>query len=140
MCKSRHGGSLVSIHGPSKNTRVGQVAGSVLGQKSFWIGIEKRDGFGWSDGSAVNYENWRIGEPDQQKRCAQYDLSGKWATVECTQNSPFVCQIPRPQSLCNVNEMDRIYADGVTMYQCMGDGNCWDGKSGEGQSMFSTYE
>ena len=84
--------------------------------------------------SAMNYQNWIIGEPSDLNECGVYEFNGLWVSVNCTigLSKPFVCQIPRPQELCKVLELERTFADSVTMYQCMGDGNCWDGRAGEG--------
>ena len=133
-----HGGSLVSLHGPSKNTRVGQVAANKLGQKSFWIGIENSNHLSWNDGSPFNYYNWHTGEPNLEKQCAQYDLTGKWSTVECSQTGAFLCQIPRPQVNCDVKVEDRLYVQEImnSMYDCRDDGNCWDGRGSPEEQCF----
>lgn len=135
-CAQEHGGSLVSIHSAAKNQRIGQITQT----RPVWIGLEQTVGWGWSDGSAVNYENWRLGEPSVKKQCAHIaDMTDKWMSVDCEgQNTAgFVCQIPRPQTNCAILELERQYdSDAINMYQCMGDGNCWDGTGGIGQRCY----
>ena len=114
-CNNQHGGSLVSIHGPEKNQRVGQVATAAFGTQNFWIGPQLKEGWGWTDGSAMNYENWSLGEPSNSYHCAVYEYNSMWMSADCTIDTglskPFVCQIPRPQELCKILELERVYAD-----------------------------
>ena len=91
------------------------VANAAFGTQNFWIGPELKEGWGWTDGSAMNYENWVLGEPSSSYNCAVYEYNSMWTSADCTIDTglskPFVCQIPRPQELCKVLELERIYAD-----------------------------
>ena len=133
----KEGGSLASIHSDAKDQRVAQVAGNV-GAMSLWIGLQKNEfGFEWSDGSALNYLNWQMGEPNEQYNCAIKGATGLWSTQQCDISaSGFVCQIPRPQDGCMMSLDAKIYSDETTMYSCHSAGKCWNGQSGIGERCF----
>ena len=96
------------------------VANAAFGTQNFWIGPEMKEGWGWTDGSAMNYENWILGEPSSSYQCATYEYNSMWKSADCTIDTglskPFVCQIPRPQELCKILELERTYADRNSAY------------------------
>ncbi|XP_064101719.1 macrophage mannose receptor 1-like [Macrobrachium nipponense] len=69
-----------------------------------WIGlIQKIDGFGWSDGSGLDFVNWDDGEPSSdEEQCAQVDPGqGTWNDADCSSVLQSVCKktktrIPEP--------------------------------------------
>ena len=54
----------------------------------------------WSDGSVVNYVDFLDGEPDGMGSCIEMDVlnDGQWKSDDCTDNSPFFCQLPVGES------------------------------------------
>ena len=73
-CRDRYGGDLASIHSPHDNARVIAECAktrdhpqSTAQSHYCYIGfndVSIEGQFEWSDGSAVDYLNWRSGEPN----------------------------------------------------------------------------
>ncbi|XP_047145535.1 macrophage mannose receptor 1 [Hydra vulgaris] len=67
-----------------------------------WIGLENVDpskvgeniGWKWSDGSLVDYQNWKDNgiTRDQTKQCGILQRGKKWDNVPCWELHPFVCE------------------------------------------------
>uniref|UniRef100_A0A669C0I4 Mannose receptor, C type 1b n=1 Tax=Oreochromis niloticus TaxID=8128 RepID=A0A669C0I4_ORENI len=90
------GGDLVSIH--SKHTFVHYR------HNQYWIGLSAPDpdtGYVWSDGSPVNFQEWKDGEPNNENNaesCAQmkrnyWEKTFFWSDVHCEKYNNWVCQI-----------------------------------------------
>ncbi|XP_053185960.1 macrophage mannose receptor 1-like [Scomber japonicus] len=90
------GGDLLSIHNANElfMRRHGKA----------WIGLHIPDGntgYVWSDGSAVNFQHWQDGEPNNfnnAESCAEFhmssaDESGSWNDVHCESYNDWLCQI-----------------------------------------------
>ena len=90
---------LVSIHDMLENSF---VAERVLGNGEGWIGLWKRNdgtGYGWSDGSPVNYTNWCEGEPQGDGQRFVYISrpprpNGCWLTIGEVGYTVAVCEAP----------------------------------------------
>ncbi|CAJ1072733.1 macrophage mannose receptor 1-like isoform X1 [Xyrichtys novacula] len=90
------GGDLLSIHSEA-DLRVGSHGKA-------WIGLhipESSTGFAWSDGSAVNFQHWQEGEPNNHNNdesCAEFKLyhwdePGAWNDMNCDSYNDWLCQI-----------------------------------------------
>ncbi|XP_068197546.1 macrophage mannose receptor 1-like isoform X2 [Antennarius striatus] len=90
------GGDLLSIHSRAELlvARYGRA----------WIGLYSPDpttGYIWSDGSAVNYQHWQEGEPNNQNndescvefRIYNWDAAGSWNDINCESYNDWLCQI-----------------------------------------------
>jgi hypothetical protein len=75
-------------------------AAKKLSDKRWWIGLGDsavEGTFEWTDGSALELDNWSKGEPDNDachQDCAALRRGGKgkWHDTHCGQPSPFVCR------------------------------------------------
>ncbi|XP_042353142.1 macrophage mannose receptor 1-like isoform X2 [Plectropomus leopardus] len=90
------GGDLLSIHSSTElaMTRHGRA----------WIGLRMPDpvtGYQWSDGSALNFQHWQEGEPNNHNNdesCAEFrmyhwDDGGSWNDMNCESYNDWLCQI-----------------------------------------------
>uniref|UniRef100_A0AAZ1WYV4 Mannose receptor, C type 1b n=1 Tax=Oreochromis aureus TaxID=47969 RepID=A0AAZ1WYV4_OREAU len=89
------GGDLVSIH---------SSADLLPRHNEYWIGLSAPDpdtGYVWSDGSPVNFQEWKDGEPNNENNaesCAQmeqnyWEKTLFWSDVHCEKYNNWVCQI-----------------------------------------------
>ncbi|XP_068604963.1 macrophage mannose receptor 1b [Brachionichthys hirsutus] len=90
------GGDLLSIHSRPEQ----MVARYGRG----WIGLRSPDpttGYVWSDGSALNYQHWQEGEPNNHNNdesCVEFkiynwDSDGSWNDLNCESYNDWLCQI-----------------------------------------------
>nr|XP_061795005.1 macrophage mannose receptor 1-like [Nerophis lumbriciformis] len=90
------GGDLLSIHSSSE-LFVGRHGKA-------WIGLHVADpsaGYVWSDGTALNFQHWQEGEPNNfqnSESCAEFriyraDDTGSWNDVHCESYNDWLCQI-----------------------------------------------
>ena len=68
-----------------------------------WIGLNDRIKEGtyiWSDGSSVEYTNWKTGEPSGED-CTAYEESsyGTMSDLSCSEKHQYVCKQPLEGSL-----------------------------------------
>ncbi|XP_037837906.1 macrophage mannose receptor 1-like [Kryptolebias marmoratus] len=92
------GGDLVSFHSTEELRLDPRSYGS------FWIGLHAPDrgaGYVWSDGSAVNFQHWKDGEPNNKNNveaCVEFyahdwDEDGSWNDNNCERTNSWICQI-----------------------------------------------
>uniref|UniRef100_G3U2S8 Fc epsilon receptor II n=1 Tax=Loxodonta africana TaxID=9785 RepID=G3U2S8_LOXAF len=94
-CEDLHG-RLVSIHSSEEQ----EFLRRHIHRKDSWIGLQDLDiegEFIWSDGSPMDYSNWRPGEPndqDQGENCVMIlGSSGQWNDAFCrSQLEGWVCE------------------------------------------------
>ncbi|XP_044077015.1 macrophage mannose receptor 1-like [Siniperca chuatsi] len=92
------GGDLLSIHSAAEL--------QVLPDRyeAVWIGLSAPDpvtGYVWSDGSAVNFQHWEDGEPNNKNNvesCAEFKMykhkwTESWNDVQCEKYNNWMCQI-----------------------------------------------
>ncbi|XP_078519695.1 macrophage mannose receptor 1-like [Lissotriton helveticus] len=98
------GGDLVSLNNKEDGNTIWQMLmEDALYLESYWIGLHRVDaeeGFGWSDGSPMGYENWDYGEPNNMQNvenCAEFDR--KWNDVHCDFVRSWICQIDKGVAL-----------------------------------------
>ncbi|CAH2282335.1 macrophage mannose receptor 1-like isoform X2 [Pelobates cultripes] len=101
FCKAI-GGELLSIGNKEEESAVWSMLmrGDVY-SGIFWIGlltVDPDEGFGWSDGTPLSYENWAYGEPNNyqgMELCgelsADYRLS--WNDRHCDSPSDWICEL-----------------------------------------------
>ncbi|CAJ0952990.1 unnamed protein product, partial [Mesorhabditis belari] len=93
-CASRKS-QLVSIHSQEEHDFVSKLAKNVDSIAYFWIGLKrnpnKGNAFEWTDGSSVDFTNWRSGEPDSNTHAALWGDDGKWDVWSPTDQRPFIC-------------------------------------------------
>ncbi|KAM4543684.1 macrophage mannose receptor 1 [Fundulus diaphanus] len=104
FCKAI-GGDLLSIHSMRdlENSKI-------YSSDAVWIGLRlmgTKEGFTWSDGSPLNFEDWDFGEPNNHndnEHCAEAMLSYRrpWNDRNCDFYNNWICQIrkgvaPKPE-------------------------------------------
>ncbi|CAI9595026.1 unnamed protein product, partial [Staurois parvus] len=85
------GGNLLSINNKEEQAAVLSVIVQAAARKSAWIGLVKSDpdeGFQWSDGSPLNFENWDNGEPNNHagvELCGELRINYRllWNDLHC---------------------------------------------------------
>ncbi|XP_023268088.1 lactose-binding lectin l-2-like [Seriola lalandi dorsalis] len=94
------GANLVSIHSLEEEGFVKSLIKNFdPAQGPTWIGLsdtQKEGSWMWSDGSAVNFELWGAGQPDDYRGMEDcvHDSYGndlKWNDDPCSSATPFVC-------------------------------------------------
>ncbi|XP_038078467.1 macrophage mannose receptor 1-like [Patiria miniata] len=98
-------GDLAAYHSPEEET---YIINSFLAQSpdnayGYWIGLNDQvneGGFEWSDGSAVEYENWGSGEPNNaggNENCGEAFLNpGRgWNDIPCDAQRHWICGVEK---------------------------------------------
>ncbi|XP_064018396.1 macrophage mannose receptor 1 isoform X1 [Pogoniulus pusillus] len=133
------GGDLASITSKEDQYVIWRsIASNGLYRQHFWMGLyylNPDDGFVWSDGSPVRYENWGFGEPNNYQGielCAELsgDSSMLWNDRHCDYLYGWICQIRKGASV-----KPEPTESPVPQYQSTEDGWVLDG---EQQYYFST--
>ncbi|XP_014457049.1 macrophage mannose receptor 1 isoform X1 [Alligator mississippiensis] len=98
------GGDLATVNGKEEQYAIWRsIANSGLYHQNFWIGLfylNPDDGFSWSDGFPVRYENWAFGEPNNYQGvelCVELtgDSSMLWNDRHCDYLHAWICQIKK---------------------------------------------
>ena len=90
----------------TQNNAVVSTAKEVWASRYFWIGITDAGTEGewtYGDGSVINFENWRPGQPGfpDFDDCAfvstfpepkDYELYGKWLDTPCDARNDVICE------------------------------------------------
>ena len=102
---------LVSIHSQGDNDRLVNLLREKAESTVWWIGLHEAEGvqgYGWTDGSAVNFLNWDVNEPNDHngmEKCAELKLSddeNMWNDNFCWSTNHYVCQVPRGEPVEDV--------------------------------------
>ena len=85
-------GNLVSIHSERDNNIIKYVT-----EHDVWIGlkINSKDNYEWLDGSLVDYQAWKDGEPNnvETEQCtSQSQKDGNWYSDNCDESKSFTCR------------------------------------------------
>uniref|UniRef100_A0A8C5R2H0 Macrophage mannose receptor 1 n=1 Tax=Leptobrachium leishanense TaxID=445787 RepID=A0A8C5R2H0_9ANUR len=103
FCKAI-GGELLSIGSKEEESAVWTmlIRGNVY-NTIFWIGLltlDPDEGFGWSDGTPLSYENWAYGEPNNYQGielCGELssDYRLTWNDRHCDSPSNWICELKK---------------------------------------------
>ncbi|XP_054245985.1 macrophage mannose receptor 1-like [Indicator indicator] len=102
------GGDLASITSKEDQYVIwSSITKNGLLHQHFWMGLyylNPEDGFVWSDGSPVRYENWGFGEPNNYQGielCAEVsgDFPMRWNDRHCDYLYGWICQIRKGASV-----------------------------------------
>jgi hypothetical protein len=105
----KHGMELASIHSASENAEAANVCGP-----NCWIGLHRNQvgAWTWVDGSAMDFSNWALGEPNNMgnyENCVEMWPwpVGSWNDVSCNGENgwrkPALCQpstAPKAERTC----------------------------------------
>ena len=116
---------LVSIHNQNDENNLVNLLLEKSKDTVFWIGLsepEGQKGYSWTDGSALNYLNWGIGEPNNHngmENCVELkirDGQSWWNDNFCWASNHFVCAVDRgvEGKVQNLSESTYILHDNYT--------------------------
>ncbi|KAI5626605.1 secretory phospholipase A2 receptor, partial [Silurus asotus] len=97
VCKMM-GADLLSLHSKEElafvKERMMKAASSA---QDWWIGLSANsahEGFSWSDGTALDYENWKSGKLSRRsgQYCVFMSTTGAWSTGHCMDPHGYVCK------------------------------------------------
>uniref|UniRef100_F6TDB0 C-type lectin domain-containing protein n=1 Tax=Ciona intestinalis TaxID=7719 RepID=F6TDB0_CIOIN len=102
-CRAQ-GGDLVSVHSSEeRDSIINFVTNGAVGSYTyFWMGLNNlglNTGYQWTDGSAVSFTDWSVGEPNNvngEENCVEcqfYTDSYTWNDLSCDTSRNFICKI-----------------------------------------------
>uniref|UniRef100_A0A8C3X197 Macrophage mannose receptor 1 n=1 Tax=Catagonus wagneri TaxID=51154 RepID=A0A8C3X197_9CETA len=125
------GGDLASINNKEEQQAIWRlVTASGSYHELFWLGLtysSPSEGFTWSDGSPVSYENWAYGEPNNYQNveyCGELksDAGMSWNDINCEHLNNWICQIrkgqtPKPEPTPAPQDNPLVTEDGWVIYK-----------------------
>ncbi|CAJ0923513.1 unnamed protein product, partial [Mesorhabditis belari] len=114
---ARRKSHLVSIHSQEENDFVQKLAENVDLDEgwAFWIGLKrnpkKGNAFEWTDGSSVNFTNWRSGHPDSNTHAAPWSPDGKWCSYPPINENGKALDCQFYDVFCKGNELPKEESD-----------------------------
>uniref|UniRef100_A0A8D1P1N3 Macrophage mannose receptor 1 n=1 Tax=Sus scrofa TaxID=9823 RepID=A0A8D1P1N3_PIG len=125
------GGDLASINNKEEQQAIWRlVTASGSYHELFWLGLtysSPSEGFTWSDGSPVSYENWAYGEPNNYQNveyCGELksDAGMSWNDINCEHLNNWICQIrkgqtPKPEPTPAPQDNPPVTEDGWVIYK-----------------------
>lgn len=91
----REYGNLVSIHSEEELNLIVKASHNLI--YNTWIGlVYKRNGFGWSDHTALDFVNSGTGKAPSNKPCMKMSpATGRWNYARCYEKNHFICKISK---------------------------------------------
>ncbi|XP_062869501.1 secretory phospholipase A2 receptor [Trichomycterus rosablanca] len=93
------GADLLSIHSQEELDFIRErIKKTHYSSAEWWIGLSANSahqGFSWTDGTALDYENWKNGSPFRgsgQKCTSMSSLTGEWSTGHCSDLHGYICK------------------------------------------------
>ncbi|XP_023561199.1 macrophage mannose receptor 1 [Octodon degus] len=124
------GGELATIKSKEELQAIWRLITSTRSyHEMFWLGLTygSSEGFTWSSGSPVTYENWAFGEPNNYNNveyCGEMkgDPSMQWNDINCEHLNNWICQIqkgqtPNPEPTPAPQENPPVTEDGWVVYK-----------------------
>ncbi|XP_004860019.1 macrophage mannose receptor 1 isoform X4 [Heterocephalus glaber] len=125
------GGELATIKSKEEQQTIWRLITSTGSyHELFWLGLTyggTSEGFAWTDGSPVSYENWAYGEPNNYNNveyCGEMkgDPNMSWNDINCEHLNNWVCQIqkgktPNPEPTPAPQENPPVTEDGWVIYK-----------------------
>ncbi|XP_005387016.1 PREDICTED: macrophage mannose receptor 1 [Chinchilla lanigera] len=125
------GGELAAIKNKDELQAIWRLITSTRSyHETFWLGLTyggSSEGFTWSSGSPVIYENWAYGEPNNYNNveyCGEMkgDPSMNWNDINCEHLNNWICQIqkgktPNPEPTPAPQENPPVTEDGWVVYK-----------------------
>ncbi|KFO21624.1 Macrophage mannose receptor 1 [Fukomys damarensis] len=125
------GGELATIKSKEEQQTIWRLITSTVSyHEMFWLGLTyggTSEGFTWTDGSPVSYENWAYGEPNNYNNveyCGEMkgDPNMFWNDINCEHLNNWICQIqkgktPNPEPTPAPQENPPVTEDGWVIYK-----------------------
>uniref|UniRef100_A0A8C5J3A2 MRC1 protein n=1 Tax=Junco hyemalis TaxID=40217 RepID=A0A8C5J3A2_JUNHY len=110
---ARLGADLVSVGDYSETNFLSETIKILHGKSlNFWIGLKKNDRgrWVWTDKSAMDFVNWQLGQPSNQrlKDCGELcALSGSWNANLCSFKKGYICKKVKKE------KMEKVLSAGI---------------------------
>lgn len=111
------GADLVSVGDYTETNFLSETIKILHGKSlNFWVGLKKGDRgqWVWTDKSAMDFVNWKVGEPSNKrlKDCGELcALSGSWNTNLCSFKKGYICKklkTPENKEMSTENTEEKI--------------------------------